>query len=100
MDPQQGEAITTEFTIKCVNWTDTDLPLSYQFSYNTTFGIVVFHLGWQSNATTDLPSGDETKNYSLILQLEVTDSLGDSSVEFISVQVVFVQFLNVKKINK
>lgn len=96
VNPQQGEAITTEFSIECVNWTDTDLPLSYQFSYKTHFGIVVFHADWQSNATTDLPLGDQTKNYSLTLQLEVTDALGDSSVEFISVEVAFAPLQNVK----
>lgn len=89
VDPTQGEAIITDFFIECVNWTDTDWPLSYQFSYQTNFGVVVFHTGWQPNVTTELPVGNHTTNYSLCLQLEVIDFLGDSSVEFITLEVIF-----------
>ncbi|XP_068684513.1 polycystin-1-like protein 2 [Montipora foliosa] len=87
VDPKQGEAVLTEFAIKCFNWTDMDRPLRYQFSYQTKFGVVVFHTGLQSNLTTDLPPGSQTNNYSLVVQLEVIDSLGDSSVELVNVQV-------------
>lgn len=89
VDPKQGETITTEFSVKCVNWTDIDLPLSYQFSYQTKFGVVVFHSGRHSNVTTDFPVGNPSRNYSLVLKLEVVDSLGDSAVEVITVQVLF-----------
>ena len=89
--PNQGEAISTEFTIDCVNWADSDWPLRYQFSYQTNFGVVVFHTGWQSNVTTEFPVGNKTSHYSLHLQLEVTDSLGDSSVQLITVQVISSQ---------
>lgn len=87
VDPKQGQAVITEFSISCFNWTDTDRPLSYQFSYQTKFGLVVFHSGWRSNLTTDLPPGNEANNYSLIVLLEVLDSLGDSSEEKVIVQV-------------
>ena len=89
VEPYLGQAITTEFTIECANWVDSDGPLRYQFSYQTKIGVVVFHTGWQSNVTTELPVGSKTSNYSLHLQLEVIDSLGDSSVELITVQVIF-----------
>lgn len=92
VDPKIGEAITTEFTVECINWTDTDLPLTYQFSYETQFGIVVFHAGQQPNVTTELPIGNQMTNYSLQLQLEIIDSFGDYSVVFITVQVIFAFF--------
>lgn len=82
-----GEAIDTEFKISCENWWDPDLPLRYQFSYQTNFGIVVFYTGWQANVTTELPEGNKATNYSLQLKLQVIDSLDDSSVEIINVQV-------------
>jgi len=88
--PTRGEAIITEFSIECVNWEDSDWPLSYQYSYQTSLGVVVFHTGWQSNVTTELPVGNQTENYSLSLQLEVKDSFGDSSVEFIAVEVILL----------
>lgn len=93
VDPKQGEAITTKFTVKCVNWTDTELPLSYQFSYETKFGVVVFHKGWQPNVTTELPIGNQMSNYFLHLQLEIIDSFGDYSIVIITVQVLFVFFV-------
>ena len=97
VEPTSGEAITTKFTVKCVNWTDTDLPLSYKFSYDTQFGVVVFHNGRQPNVTTELPIGNQVSNYSLHLQLEIIDSFGDYSVVFIAVQVLFVFVCFLKK---
>lgn len=87
VDPKLGEAIATKFTVQCVNWTDADLPISYQFSYETQFGVVVFHTGQQPNVTTELPMGKQESNYSLHLQLEIIDSFGDYSTVFITVQV-------------
>ncbi|CAH3172071.1 unnamed protein product, partial [Porites evermanni] len=87
MEPRIGNAIETEFKISCVNWSDPDTPLSYQFSYQTNFGIVVFYTGWQPNVTTELPEGSKASNYSLYLKLQIIDSLGDSSLELITAQV-------------
>ena len=64
---------------------------SYQFSYQTNFGIVVFYTGWQPNVTTELPEGSKASNYSLHLRLQVIDSLGDSSLELITAQVFITQ---------
>ena len=91
MEPRIGNAIETEFKISCVNWSDPDTPLSYQFSYQTNFGIVVFYTGWQPNVTTELPEGSKASNYSLYLKLQVIDSLGDSSLELIIAQVFITQ---------
>jgi len=88
VDPKQGEAIKTKFTVQCVNWTDSDLPISYQFSYETQFGVVVFHKGLQPNVTTELPMGKQESNYSLLLRLEIIDSFGDYSAVYITVQVL------------
>ena len=87
VDPTSGEAITTKFHVECANWTDSDLPLTYQFAYKTQFGVVAFHTGWQPNVTTELPMGDKLTNYSLDLRLEILDSLGDYSVVYLAVQV-------------
>ncbi|XP_022796472.1 polycystic kidney disease protein 1-like 2 [Stylophora pistillata] len=87
VDPTSGEAITTKFRVECVNWTDSDLPLTYQFAYKTQFGFVAFHTGWQPNVTTELPIGNKSTNYSLDLRLEILDSLGDYSDVYLAVQV-------------
>ena len=86
-DPRSGKAITTKFHVECVNWTDSDLPLTYQFSYETQFGVVVFHTGWQPNVTTELPMGKQMTDYSLRLRLEIIDSFGDYSIVYLTVQV-------------
>lgn len=31
--PEEGYAVTTEFTISCQGWYDEDLPLSYLYRY-------------------------------------------------------------------
>ena len=89
VDPKRGEAIATKFTVQCVNWTDSDLPISYQFSYKTQFGVVVFHTGRQTNVTTELPMGKQESNYSLHLRLEIIDSFGDYAAVYITVQVLY-----------
>lgn len=88
VDPQSGKAIATKFTVQCVNWTDSDLPISYQFSYETQFGVVVFHTGRQPNVTAELPMGKQESNYSLHLRLEIIDLFGDYSAVYITVQVL------------
>ena len=92
VDPKSGKAIATKFTVQCVNWTDSDLPISYQFSYETQFGVVVFHTGRQPNVTTELPMGKQESNYSLYLRLEIIDSFGDYSAVYITVQVLYSAF--------
>ena len=92
VDPKSGKAIATKFTVQCVNWTDSDLPISYQFSYETKFGVVVFHTGQQPNVTTELPMGRLESNYSLHLRLEIIDSFGDYSAVYITVQVLHSAF--------
>ena len=93
VDPKSGKAIATKFTVQCVNWTDSDLPISYQFSYETQFGVVVFHTGRQPNVTTELPMGRQESNYSLYLRLEIIDSFGDYSAVYITVQVLYSVFI-------
>ena len=92
VDPKSGKAIATKFTVQCVNWTDSDLPISYQFSYKTQFGVVVFHTGRQPNVTTELPMGRQESNYSLYLRLEIIDSFGDYSAVYITAQVLYSDF--------
>lgn len=89
VDPKRGKAIATKFTVQCVNWTDSDLPLSYQYSYETQFGVVVFHTGRQPNVTVGLPMGKQDSNYSLHLRLEIIDSIGDYSAVYITIQVLY-----------
>ena len=93
VDPKSGKAIATKFTVQCVNWTDSDLPISYQFSYETQYGVVVFHTGKQPNVTTELPMGKQESNYSLYLRLEIIDSFGDYSAVYITVQVLYSVFI-------
>ena len=87
-DKSQGKALETEFEISCIGWQDDDLPLKYQFSYNSSDGIErIFQFEKSSKATRKLPVGDPTNDYKLGIRILVIDALGSSVDTWIDLKV-------------
>ena len=80
VNPTKGEAVVTEFKITCDGFMDVDQPISYDFSYHTTTGVVHFQSGLSSNASVRLPLGDPIANYSIIILVDVKDSYGATAL--------------------
>lgn len=76
INPYSGEAVITEFNIKCGGYMDANQPLTYDFSYLAASGEVQFQSGPSENATVRLPLGNPADNYSVIVKVFVKDSYG------------------------
>lgn len=88
VDNPQGKAWETNFVFHCIGWHDDNLPLKFQFSYNSTDGIeMVFQSSNTSTATGKLPVGDPNMDYKLHIQILVIDSLGSTVSTWIDVKV-------------
>ena len=87
-DKPQGKALETIFVFSCIGWQDDNLPLKYQFGYNSSDGIeIIFQSGKSSTATGKLPVGDPTMNYKLGIRILVIDTLGSSVDTWIDLKV-------------
>jgi len=87
-DRPQGRAWETNFVIKCIGWQDDNLPLKFQFSYNSSDGIeMIFQSGHSSTANGKLPVGDPNMDHKLDVRILVIDALGSSADFWISFKV-------------
>eukprot|EP01038_Epipyxis_sp_PR26KG_P013964 gene13964-18730_t len=89
VDPSSGSALVDKFLFSSLNWYDEDLPLFYQFGYDT-----VNVLQTKSEKTfvhTILPSGKNTSLLSLECFVHVYDSLSSYTVSTTSVYVLSTQ---------
>jgi len=75
--PMEGEAISTDFSITCSGWHDEDKPLTYEFTYQDKYGMVMIQAGSLNAVTTKLPVGEATNEYDLLLEVLVGDSYQD-----------------------
>ena len=83
-----GVALTTKFTFSCEGWVDDDLPLSYEFSYETSSGLsIVLEFGNQSSATTRLPPGDAENDHKITVDITIRDRYGAAAKKNVSVEV-------------
>ena len=74
--------------IGCSGWQDDNLPLKYQFGYNSSDGIeMIFQSGKSSTATGELPVGDPAMDYKLSIRILVIDALGSSVDMWIDLKV-------------
>ncbi|KAL9952359.1 hypothetical protein ACROYT_G039604 [Oculina patagonica] len=88
VDNPQGKAWETDFVFRCIGWHDDNLPLKFQFSYNSSDGIeMIFQSGISSTTTGKLPVGDPNMDYKLHIQILVIDSLGSIASTWIDVKV-------------
>ena len=87
-DKPRGKALETIFVFRCIGWQDDNLPLKYQFGYNSSDGIeMIFQSGKSSTVTGKLPVGDPTMNYKLGIRILVIDALGSSVDTWIDLKV-------------
>jgi len=88
--PLNGVEISTKFTLSAVNWIDSDLPLTYEFSVFRTAKQVIQTRSESSFALPDsgLPSGLDSGNFSISCLVSVYDSLLLSITESQDVRVV------------
>jgi hypothetical protein len=90
ISPISGREILDSFTFLCNQWIDTNLPLSYQFSYLSLSGtkIVIRSSSIISYTSTILPGGSKTNNGSLIALADIYDSLSANTTSSVIVRVV------------
>ena len=75
--PTSGVTMDTKFVFTATEWSDVDIPISYEFGYLDSRGStkVVRGRAEASFGTTTLAAGDPTNNYLLVCQVRVFDSL-------------------------
>ncbi|XP_028408505.1 sperm receptor for egg jelly-like [Dendronephthya gigantea] len=93
VSPLSGVALSTNFTFRCENWTDTDSPLVYEVSYvRSESKTMLFHRshppGANISVTDWLVVGDKNKNYSLTVEFTVKDTVGSKTVQHVDIQVL------------
>ena len=88
--PSEGYAVETIFNITCLGWSDEDTPLTYEFRYNTSDGLIINYpkVGTGKGIlSTNLPVGNEAHNFKLRVDVYVKDSLGDFTISSLQVKV-------------
>ena len=91
--PESGSALSTSFLLGCYDWVDDveDLPLGYEFGYQSTSGSVV-PLGGKSGANRKyayLPEGDSSRSGALVVLAYVHDRYGAFRQSFAEIAVSF-----------
>ena len=88
VDKRSGYSDETTFSFKCLGWTDKDLPLSYEFQYRTSYGVVsqLFY-GITPVFSTKLPVGDYQNNFTVDFQVKIFDSQRTYNTTRVDVQV-------------
>lgn len=96
IEPSSGIALRTYFTLSCSEWTSFNTPLSYQFQVQLYNGptSLVYH-GFNTSVESLLPSADLSQNFTLKLNVIVSDSHGATATYAnLSAQVGLNQRLN------
>jgi hypothetical protein len=90
IQPMSGREIIDSFTFLCNQWMDTNLPLSYQFSYLSLSGmkIVIRSSSILSYASSILPGGSKINNGSLTALADIYDSLNANSTSSLVIRVL------------
>jgi hypothetical protein len=77
--PEVGVELLTTFTFAAAQWSDPDLPLTYQFGFQSAVSLsnlVIVSRSELSYATTSLPAGDVSRANAVDCSLRIFDSLG------------------------
>jgi hypothetical protein len=77
--PEFGIELSTVFTFAAAQWTDPDLPLTYQFGFQSAVSLsnlVIVSRSEQSYATSSLPAGDVSRACAVDCSLRIFDSMG------------------------
>jgi hypothetical protein len=77
--PASGTELSTTFTFAATQWSDPDLPLTYQFGFQSAVSLsnlVIVSRSELSYATSSLPAGDASRANTVDCSLRIFDSLG------------------------
>jgi hypothetical protein len=77
--PAYGVELSTTFTFAAAQWSDPDLPLTYQFGFQSMVSLsnlVIVSRSELSYATSSLPAGDINRASAVDCSLRIFDSLG------------------------
>jgi hypothetical protein len=77
--PDVGVELSTAFTFTAARWSDPDLPLTYQFGFQSAVSLsnlVIVSRSELSYATSSLPAGDADRVSTIDCSLRVFDSMG------------------------
>nr|XP_056718286.1 polycystin family receptor for egg jelly-like [Euleptes europaea] len=99
--PRVGTAFLTKFVVQCSGWEDENEPLTYKiiahsdemktskmsFPENSSYGTIVYVGNQHKILPSFLPLGVPSKNYSLIVCVQVYDALGAFSQEILQATV-------------
>jgi hypothetical protein len=87
--PSAGTAYVELFHLLCNRWTDSDLPLSYQFSFLSSIGLTLITktLTTLPYTETVLPEGLKENNKKVTCQADIYDNLNANSTVYSAVQV-------------
>jgi hypothetical protein len=98
VSPSSGIAYFDVFSLSCQNWIDTDLPLSYQFSYLSFAGITLITKSVTplSHAETILPEGLADRK--VIIQADVFDSLNANTTAYSMATVIPLLKANISQL--
>jgi hypothetical protein len=88
--PESGVELLTGFTFSAAQWSDPDLPLTYQFGFQPAISLsnlVIVSRSELSYASSSLPVGDANRASAVSCNLRVFDSLGAFTDRSTAVQV-------------
>jgi hypothetical protein len=77
--PAYGIELSTTFTFAAAQWSDPDLPLTYQFGFQSAVSLsnlVIVSRSELSYAASSLPAGDVSRASAVDCSLRIYDSLG------------------------
>ena len=86
--PRVGYVLMTKFTFRCFNWMDPDEPLSYQILFSRQQNDqTILYYGGKAEVVEGLPLGNSNRNFTLDIEIRVSDRLGATTKIRLSVQV-------------
>ena len=89
--PSNGISLETVFNLSCSDWESDSNPLSYRFQYQLQNGLHgLLYDGSNSSVSSWLPSGNLSWNYTVKVNVTVTDKNGISATVQLSVQVKYI----------
>ena len=92
--PSNGTSLKTNFNLSCSDWESDSNPLSYRFQYQLQNGLHgLLYDGSNSSINSRLRSGSLSRNYTVEVNVTVTNGYGVSVQEQLSVQVQYTKLL-------
>lgn len=86
ISPTRGTELTTKFSFSTSQWTDPDLPISFQFGFVSSSKTMIIQSRSESSfGASILPAGSLSSNFTLKGTAQVFDTLGANVFAFSSI---------------